>query len=85
MSEIRRASAADAVTLAEQRVRMFADAGLASEPEMDAMRSNFVEWVRVKLEDDSYAGWLVEDGGQPVAGAGLWVMEWPPHFLDANP
>jgi ribosomal protein S18 acetylase RimI-like enzyme len=85
MYEIRLATAADAQILAEQRVRMFVDAGAASEPEMQTMRTNFVEWVRLKLEDGSYAGWLVEDGGQPVAGAGLWVMEWPPHFLDAAP
>jgi GNAT superfamily N-acetyltransferase len=85
MAHIRPATPADAEILAEQRVRMFVDAGSASEPEMEGMRTNFVEWVRLKLEEGTYAGWLVEDGGQPVAGAGLWVMEWPPHFLDAEP
>jgi ribosomal protein S18 acetylase RimI-like enzyme len=64
---------------------MFADAGLASEDEMGPMVANFVPWVRAKLADGSYMGWLTEDDGRLVGGAGLWVMEWPPHFLDAEP
>jgi ribosomal protein S18 acetylase RimI-like enzyme len=64
---------------------MFADAGLASEDEMGPMVANFVPWVRAKLADGSYVGWLTEEDGRLVAGAGLWVMEWPPHFLDAEP
>jgi ribosomal protein S18 acetylase RimI-like enzyme len=84
MSEIRIATVADAEAIAEQRLRMFVDAGVAEEAAMGPMRANFVNWVRPKLKDGSYAGWLVEDGGRLVAGAGLWEMEWPPHFLDAQ-
>jgi GNAT superfamily N-acetyltransferase len=64
---------------------MFTDAGSADEAEMVPMIANFVRWVRPKLEDGSYAAWLVEDGGHLVAGAGLWEMEWPPHFLHEEP
>ena len=85
MAEIRRARVADAEAIGRQRVRMFVDAGVAVESEMGTMVSNFVPWVRAKLGDGSYAGWLVEGRGGLVAGAGLWAMEWPPHFLDAAP
>jgi ribosomal protein S18 acetylase RimI-like enzyme len=85
MAEIRRATVADAEALGEQRVRMFEDAGVSTEAQMGQMLANFIPWVRAKLEDGSYVGWLVEEDGRLVAGAGLWVMEWPPHFLDAEP
>jgi GNAT superfamily N-acetyltransferase len=85
MANIRLATAADAETLGHQRVRMFADAGLADEERMAPMLVNFVSWVRAKLEDGSYVGWLAEEDGRTVAGAGFWVMEWPPHFLDEEP
>jgi ribosomal protein S18 acetylase RimI-like enzyme len=85
MTETRRATAVDAEVLGEQRLRMFADAGLADEDRMHPMVASFVPWVRAKLEDETYVGWLTEEDGLPVAGAGLWVMEWPPHFLDAEP
>lgn len=49
---------------------------------MGSMTTNFMEWVRPRLADGSYVGWLAEEGGQIVAGAGLWVIDWPPHFMD---
>jgi GNAT superfamily N-acetyltransferase len=64
---------------------MFADAGLADEAKMGPMVTAFVPWVRAKLEDGSYVGWLGEEDGRVVAGAGLWMMEFPPHFLDEQP
>ncbi|MGD0797680.1 MAG: GNAT family N-acetyltransferase [Acidobacteriaceae bacterium] len=85
MIATRLATPADAEAIGHQRLRMFADAGLASEDEMGPMVANFVPWVRAKLADGSYMGWLTEDDGRLVGGAGLWVMEWPPHFLDAEP
>lgn len=85
MSEIRQAIVADAETITEQRVRMFVDAGVSTEEQMAQMRANFLPWLRSRLEDGSYIGWLVEEAGRPVAGAGLWVMEFPPHFWDAEP
>jgi GNAT superfamily N-acetyltransferase len=85
MAEIRRATAADAGTIGLQRLRMFADAGLSTEEQMGPMLAKFVPWVRAKLGDGSYVGWLAEQDGQTVAGAGLWVMEWPPHYLDEEP
>jgi ribosomal protein S18 acetylase RimI-like enzyme len=85
MPEIRRATPADAETIADQRFRMFTDAEVGHEATMPVMRDNFVPWVRARLADGTYAGWLVEHEGRIVAGAGLWVMDWPPHFLDPQP
>ena len=85
MAETRKATPADAEAIGEQRVRMFEDAGVSTEAQMQQMRENFVPWVRARLQDDTYVGWLVEEDGRLVGGAGLWVMPWPPHFLDAEP
>ena len=85
MAEIRRATVADAEAIGEQRVLMFVDAEVKFAVPADTMAANFVAWVRPKLEDGSYVGWVVDGAGGLVAGAGLWVMEWPPHFMDAEP
>jgi GNAT superfamily N-acetyltransferase len=83
--QTRRATPSDAQAIADQRLRMFTDAGLADGSQMTPMAERFAPWVRAKLGDDSYVGWLTEHDGQLVAGAGLWVMEWPPHYLDPEP
>jgi GNAT superfamily N-acetyltransferase len=64
---------------------MFVDAEVKFAVPMETMVANFVEWLRPKLVDGSYVGWLAEQDGRLVAGAGLWVMEWPPHFMHAEP
>ena len=85
MKTIRAATAADAELVAEQRLQMFADAGQADGPGMGQMLENFVEWVRPRLEDGRYLGWFVEENGVVAAGAGVWVMDFPPHWMDAEP
>jgi ribosomal protein S18 acetylase RimI-like enzyme len=85
MPETRKAILADAEAIAEQRVRMFVDDGVAGYDNLAQMRANFIDWVRPRLEDGSYIGWLVEEDSRLIAGAGLWEMEWPPHFMDENP
>jgi ribosomal protein S18 acetylase RimI-like enzyme len=85
MADIRRATPADAEAIADQRLLMFTDAGVPKHADLPRMRTNFIPWVRARLIDDTYAGWLVEHEGRLVAGSGLWVMDWPPHFLDPEP
>jgi GNAT superfamily N-acetyltransferase len=85
MFETRLARVDDAELIALQRRRMFVDAGQADDEGLQTMMENFVRWVRPRLEDGSYVGWLVEDDGRVVAGAGMWLMEWPPHWMDAEP
>jgi GNAT superfamily N-acetyltransferase len=85
MASTRHAVPADAETIGGQRVQMFADAGLSDPESMQPMLASFVPWVRAKLEDGSYAGWLTEEDGRTVGGAGMWVMEFPPHWMDPEP
>lgn len=85
MFEIRLAIPEDAELIGQQRRQMFLDAGQPDDEVMAAMERDFVPWVRRKLADDSYIGWLASEGGTVIGGAGLWLMEFPPHFLDAAP
>jgi GNAT superfamily N-acetyltransferase len=91
----RSATPADAELIAHQRLRMFADSGQATPESMQTMAANFVGWVRPRLADGRYLGWLVEDQlaedrlaeGEKIAiaGAGLWLLDFPPHWLDPEP
>ena len=83
--EIRPATAADAALIAAQRHAMFFDAVSPLPPTLAAMQSAFEPWVRERLANETYLGWIGEADGQPVAGAGLWIMDFPPHFLDLQP
>jgi GNAT superfamily N-acetyltransferase len=50
------------------------------------MRNKFLPWVQARLESGDYLGWLaVVEGHHVVAGAGLWLMDWPPHMMGSSP
>ena len=85
MFEIRLAESQDAELIADQRRQMFVDAGQPNDERMEAMFQAFMPWVRVELAEDRYIGWLASDQGRSVGGAGLWLMEFPPHFLQVEP
>jgi ribosomal protein S18 acetylase RimI-like enzyme len=79
------ASVADAELIAAQRRKMFSDSGQADDANMQTMAAKFVTWVKPRLADGSYVGWLVQDREQVIAGAGMWLVDFPPHFMDAEP
>ena len=81
----RLATAGDAALIAQQRKQMFEDAGQAEAPAMKEMAANFIEWVHPRLADGRYLGWITEENGEPIAGAGIWLMDFPPHWMDAQP
>lgn len=82
----RLAGVEDAELIAYQRRRMFVDAGQAEDgPAMERMQANFGEWVRPRLQAGSYIGWIVEEGEAAVGGAGMWLMDFPPHWMDPEP
>ena len=85
MVNLRRATLQDAAIIGQQRVRMFADAEIADEQQTASMLTTFVPWVLAKLKDNSYIGWLAEHEGKVVGGAGLWLMEFPPNWMDEQP
>ncbi len=86
MSEIqvRMATEADAALIAQQRRAMFTDSVTPMPTTLRAMQARFEPWVRERLANGSYRGWIAESNGVPVGGAGLWVMEFPPHFLNVE-
>jgi GNAT superfamily N-acetyltransferase len=87
MPNLRRATVADAELITEHRHLMFADNKLATEARYAEMDANFLPWVRERIADGRYVGLLLEDEAthQVVAAAGIFYMDFPPHFLDPQP
>lgn len=79
---LRRASTADLETLVTHRRAMFHDMGYSDEVALNSMSAEFRVWLLDHMNSGDYHAWLVSapDGGI-VAGAGLWLMDWPPHMI----
>jgi ribosomal protein S18 acetylase RimI-like enzyme len=82
MYQTRKATPSDAAIITHQRRRMFVDAGREDNRLLDVMADHFEPWVEKMLVENKYMGWLTADSGKVVAGAGLMIMDWPPHPLD---
>ncbi|MDB5045912.1 MAG: family N-acetyltransferase [Deinococcus sp.] len=78
---LRPATPADAALIATQRAAMFADMNV----EYSEAAAQFTPWVAARLAAGTYLGWIVEHDGVAVAGAGLMILDWPPHFIDPQP
>ncbi len=83
MSEIyttRMAAVEDADIIAQQRRAMFEDMGMTVADESVTL---FNAWVRGKMTKGDYLGWFITlPDGDVIAGAGLWLIEWPPTPMD---
>ncbi len=64
---------------------MFADNQLATEDVLTTMDGAFEPWLRERLADGRYVGLFVEEDGVVLAAAGVFYMDFPPHFLDPAP
>lgn len=73
---VRPATPADAPTLALHRYPDEADAG---------ERATYAAWVAGAVERGLYLGFLAEEEGRVVAGAGLTLLEWGPARGDPQP
>jgi ribosomal protein S18 acetylase RimI-like enzyme len=82
MLETRMATAADVKVLTHHRRRMFVDAGRVDNQVLEIMSRNFEPWVIRMIEEGKYIGWLISEDQRVVAGAGLLLLDWPPHPLD---
>ena len=80
--ETRLATEADAALIASHRHAMFTDMGGTPASVLDEMSRSFLPWVARRIAAGKYIGWITEDGDRPVAGAGLLILDWPPHPLD---
>jgi GNAT superfamily N-acetyltransferase len=85
MFETRAATVADAEQITIQRKSMFVEMGRPDDESMQAMIRVFVPWVRERLADGRYLGWLVSDGEDVVAGGGMLLMDFAPHWRDPQP
>lgn len=79
---LRRATIDDAELISQQRHAMFTDMGHTG---IETATAKFAEWVSPKLANGDYLGFFVtHHEKEVVAGAGLWLIEWPPTPLDLH-
>jgi GNAT superfamily N-acetyltransferase len=79
---IRRAATADLEILVEHRRAMFKDMGYNDDAALDSMSAKFKVWLLQQMNAGDYYAWLVSAAdGSVAAGAGLWLMDWPPHIV----
>jgi GNAT superfamily N-acetyltransferase len=64
--------------LCRHRLEMFRDSG-RSEEILAQMIGPFRSWLAPKLAAGTYLGWIAESAGEPVAGLGMMMLDWPPH------
>ena len=90
MFETRIATRSDAALIAAHRKAMCLAMKNANESTMkdveesvlENVRQNSEPWVARMIAEDKYLGWIVSDGGKPVASAGMLILDWAPHPLD---
>lgn len=85
MPATRSATEADAAIITAHRRAMFA-AIFASGPNpqeavLDEMGRAFEPWVKNRIAEGKYLGWIAEDGARVAGSAGLLIVDWPPHPL----
>ena len=76
--DIRALDVGDLELVCRHREEMFRDAG-SDDAVLLPMTEHFRIWVKPRLLDGSYFGYAMLDGGVPVAGIGLMLIDWPPH------
>lgn len=75
---IRPVAPSDLNLIARHRSAMFRDSG-RPEDVVQAMEEPFCRWLKPRLADERYFGWIVEEDGNAVAGIGMLELDWPPH------
>jgi len=85
MVQTRLATPEDASIIARHRHHMFVDAGRADNSALRRVTEAFESWLPPMMLDGKYMGWLAMNDGKVIAGAGLMIMDWPPHPLDPEP
>jgi GNAT superfamily N-acetyltransferase len=80
---IRQATLDDLPILSAHRRQMFIDMDQEGSADLTIHDAGYADWLKRKLPAGEYVGWLAEnEAGEVVAGAGIWIMDWPPHPLD---
>ncbi len=76
--DVRTVGVDDLDLICRHRESMFQESGFAAGT-LRTMTDHFRAWLRPRLADGSYFGFLLTDAGRPVAGIGLMLIDWPPH------
>jgi GNAT superfamily N-acetyltransferase len=82
MLEIRTALPDDAGIITGHRRNMFLAMGRTDPEILAAMSQRFTPWVTERLSQGKYLGWFAVDQDRLVAGLGLLLLDWAPHYLD---
>ncbi len=85
MYQTRLATPEDAAIFAQQRYRMSVETGRMDDSDLQRKIKAFERWAAHMIQLEKYIGWLTLNMGQPVAGAGLLILDWPPCALDTEP
>jgi GNAT superfamily N-acetyltransferase len=64
---------------------MFKDNHFTPVGTWEQLQQDTEQWTAGKLREGSYAGWIAEEDDRIVGGAGLWFMEFPPHWMHPEP
>jgi GNAT superfamily N-acetyltransferase len=75
----------DVTVITRQRHKMFVEMGTApdDDPLLLSHDAAFADWLPARLPAGQYVGWVAEnERGENIGGAGLWIMDMPPHPLD---
>jgi ribosomal protein S18 acetylase RimI-like enzyme len=64
---------------------MFVDAGRTDNNALHRVTDAFEAWVAPMMREDKYMGWFALVDDKIVGGAGLMILDWPPHPLDPGP
>jgi GNAT superfamily N-acetyltransferase len=77
-SQIRPLTPQDLELVVRHREEMFREMG-PPEADLTTMTAAFQRWLEPRLRNETYFGWAIERGGIPVAGLGMFILDWPPH------
>jgi len=83
---IREATIADTDTIVRHRREMFFDMGHRDTAVLDELAKSFRPWLTEKMSKEEYRGWFaIAEDGSIAAGAGVWLMNWPPGLNTSEP
>jgi ribosomal protein S18 acetylase RimI-like enzyme len=85
MASLRPLQSSDLDTVVRHRHRMFVDAGRPDDADLAEKSAAFRDWLRPRLDDGRYYGWLACCDGEVAAGLGMMTVDWPPHPLHIEP
>ena len=75
---LRTAQLDDSATIALHRAAMFRDMGLLDDQEFSGLKDASEAWITQCMISGAYAGWLIESGGNVIAGAGILLRKQGP-------